>query len=54
MHAMPPRATLCGMANVCPVLLVLLRCRVVNDEVPSRGTSVAAQGRVSYLGWDYP
>ena len=26
----------------------------VNDEVPKRGTAVAAQGRVFYLGWDYP
>ena len=36
LHAMLPRATLFGVANVGPVLLVLLRCRNVNDEVPMR------------------
>ena len=45
LHAMPSRATLFGVANVGPVLLVLLRCRNVNDEVPQRGADAAAQGR---------
>ena len=45
---MPPRANLCGVANDCPVLLVLLWCRSVNDEVPLDGA--AAQGRGPYLG----
>ena len=52
---MPPRANLCGVANDCPVLLVLLWCLSVNDlsvndEVPLDGAAAAAQGRVPYLG----
>ena len=43
LHAMLPRATLFGVANVGPVLMVLLRCRNTNDEVPQRGADAAAQ-----------
>lgn len=49
-----PRATLCGMANDCPVLMVLLWCQSVNDDVRLHGGAPAAQGRESCLGWDNP
>ena len=54
LHATAPRATLSGMANDCPVLMVLLWCQSVNDDVQLHGDAPAAQGRESCLGWDHP
>ena len=47
---MPLRATLCGMANACPALLVLLWSRNVKDEVPLRGAAAVAQCCGAMLG----
>lgn len=54
LHATALRATLCGMANDCPVLMVLLWCQSVNDDVQLHGDAPAAQGRESCLEWDHP
>ena len=42
------------MANVCPVLLMLLSFRSVNDEVSLHDAAPAAQGRMSYRKWEKP
>ena len=49
-----PRDTLSGMANDCPVLMVLLWCLSVNDDVRLHDGAPAAQGRESCLEWDCP
>ena len=54
LHSGAPRATLSGMANDCPVLMVLLWCQSVNDDVRLHDGAPAAQGRESCLEWDYP
>ena len=54
LHSRAPRATLSGMANDCPVLMVLLWCQFVNDDVRLHDGAPAAQGRESCLEWDCP